>query len=178
MAQQFWVAPVGAGTAGPGAALVSSTTLTDISPAPQVTLPALTANMVGSRFRLKAFGSFSTTSTPTLLIGFYWGGVAGTALATSGAVTTASGASNYPWNADLLMEVRSTGTGGTIMCAGSVNLGSSLTAFSGVPIPSTALATVTVDTTTAKALTVGAQWGTSSASNTITCQVLNAEWVV
>jgi hypothetical protein len=173
--QQAWVAPLGAGTFGPGTALASSTALTDISPAPQITLGGNFLNYAGARMRLKAFGSFSTSGTPTLLVGFYYGGVAGVALAASGATTTGSGASSWPWNADLLLEVRTTGTSGSVMCAGAVNLGTSLTAFQGVPIPAAALATVSVDTTTAKALTVGAQWGTSSASNTITCQVLDIE---
>jgi len=171
---QTWTAPLGAGTVGPGTALASSTSLTDISPAPQVVLPANQLNNVGARLRCRAFGSFSTTGTPTLLLGFYYGGVAGTALAATGATTTGT-ASSWPWWAELLLEVRTTGSSGTVMCQGAVYLATSLTAVTTIPIPATALAAVTVDTTSAKAVTVGAQWGTSSASNTITCQVMNNE---
>lgn len=174
ISQQVWTAPVGAGTIGPGTALASSTSLTDISPTPAVTLQAGQLGNVGSRLRCRAFGSFSTTGTPTLLIGFYYGGVAGTALAATGATTTGT-ASSWPWNAELLLELRTLGSSGTVMCAGTVNLGTSLTAFSPIPIPATALASVTIDTTSSKAITVGAQWGTSSSSNTITCQVLSVE---
>jgi hypothetical protein len=38
-----------------------------------------------------------------------------------------------------------------------------------------ALRTVTWDTTAAKSITVGAQWGTSSASNTVTCDEISLE---
>ncbi len=37
------------------------------------------------------------------------------------------------------------------------------------------VATATIDTTAAKALTIGAQWGTNSASNTITCHHFGVE---
>lgn len=161
---------IGGPVGGPGTALANSTTLTDISAAPQVTLPANFLNYVGSSLRLTAFGSFSTTGTPTLLLGFYYGGVAGTALGTSGAVTTASGAVSFPWRLLMEVTVRTTGSSGTVMTSGSLLLGTALTAFSSIPVPNAALATVTVDTTTAKAITVGAQWGTASSSNTITCQ--------
>lgn len=171
--QQGWTAPVQPGTVGPGTPLASSTSLTDVSPAPQVTFPANFLNYPGARVWLHAFGTFSNTSTPTLLIGFYYGGVAGTALAATGATTTTVGATSWPWSADLWCELRGTGSSGTIMCQGNVKFPTSLTAVSEVPIPSTALATVTIDTTAAKAVTVGAQWGTNSASNTLTCQMLS-----
>ena len=56
------------------------------------------------------------------------------------------------------------------MGQGFVDIATSLTAVTRIPIPATALATVTIDTTTAKAITIGAQWGTASASNTLTVQ--------
>src|SRR5215207_4783444 len=79
-----------------GTALVSTASLTDISVAPQFTLPA---NFLqnGSALRFYASGVFSNTATPTLLLGVYFGGVAGVALATSGAVTTTTGASGCQW---------------------------------------------------------------------------------
>jgi len=150
-----------------GTALASSTTLTDVSVAPQFTLPA-NFLQAGSALRFTAFGTFSNTATPTLLLGVYYGGVAGVALAASGATTTTTGATNWPWRVELTTTIRSTGTSGTAMSQGFVDLATSLTAVARIPIPATALATVTVDTTAAKALTLGAQWGTSSASNTLT----------
>lgn len=150
-----------------GTALASSTTLTDVSVAPQFVLPA-NFLQAGSAMRFTAFGTFSNTATPTLLLGIYYGGVAGTALAATGATTTTTGATNWPWRIELTTTVRTVGSSGTAISQGFVDLGTSLTAVSRIPIPATALATVSIDTTAAKALTVGAQWGTSNASNTLT----------
>lgn len=169
MPQNSWSAilnPASAGVAG--AALASSTTLTDVSAAPQFTLGAYQL-VPGSIIRLTATGTASNTGTPTLLMGFYYGGVAGIALAASSAVTTTTAMTNWPWRLEYQGVVRSTGTAGTILGAGKFFLPTSLTAWTTRPIPETALATVAIDSTAAKTLTVGAQWGTSSASNTLTC---------
>lgn len=157
-----------------GTALASSTTLTDISQSPPVVLPA---NMLvpGSVLRFTAFGRFSTTGTPTLLLGVYYGGVAGVALAASTAITTGSGVANVPFRIELQTTIRAIGSAGSAFSQGFLDLGTSVSAVSHVPLPQTANAAVTIDTTTAKALTVGAQWGTSSASNTITLDHFYAE---
>jgi hypothetical protein len=157
------------GNGGPGAAYNTSTTLTDVSPASQYTT-APNSLYVGTVLSLHAFGSFSNTATPTLLLGFYYGGVAGIALAATSAITTTTGATNWPFEIRWKGIVRSTGTSGTIMGKGEVWIPTSLTAGAWRPIPETALATVAIDTTAAKTLTLGAQWGTSSASNTLTVQ--------
>jgi hypothetical protein len=173
---QSWESVInnGANIISSGSALASSTTLTDISPTPNLTLPA-NFLQVGSGLRLTAAGFFSNTSTPTLLLGFYYGGVAGTALAATGATTTTTGATSWPWILEWEGVVRTVGSSGTIMGNGKLFLGTSLTVFAPIPIPATAIATVTIDTTTAKAITVGAQWGTNSASNTTTCTKLIVE---
>lgn len=167
--RQYWVSPIGPFATADGTPLASSTTLTDISLAPQITLPANVLE-AGMKIQLEANLTFSTTGTPTLLVGFYYGAVAGAALAASSAVTTGSGAA--AWSAILRYRgtVRSVGSTGSIVGQGELQLGTALTTFTGRPIPEVAASrTVTIDTTAAKALTVGAQWGTSSASNTITC---------
>jgi hypothetical protein len=152
-----------------GAALATSTTLTDISAAPQFTLPA-SFLQEGSTLSLRAWGVFSTTATPTLLLGFYYGGVAGVALGTTGAITTATTLTNVPWRIQMDVDVWTDGTTGTAKTQGWCGFGTSVSAWSFLPIPNTAnTGTVTIDTTAAKVLSVGAQWGTSSASNTITC---------
>lgn len=175
MARQYWVAPLPPLHVASGTALASSTTLTDISTAPPVVVPANLPDL-GTTVRIRACGPFSTTGTPTLLLGFYLGGVAGTALAASGAITTGSGAAAWPWILEWEGRIRALGTSGSIVGQGKLYLGSSLTAFALSAIPITqALRTVTWDTTVAKSITVGAQWGTSSASNTITCDEINVE---
>ena len=160
-----------------GTALATSVTLTDISPAPQIVPSAVVLIEPGMEFEVNAYGEFSNTGTPTLLLGIYWGGVAGVALAASTAVTTTTGAAAWPWQLYYRGRIRTVGTAGTIKGEGWLNLGTSLTAMAIRNIPETAAArTATIDTTAggAKTLTVGAQWGTSSASNTVTCYDLSA----
>lgn len=169
--RQYWQAPIPPLHIAAASAYNTSVTLTDVSPLPNITLPANFLDM-GTRIEIDAYGTFSNTSTPTLLLGFYYGGVAGVALAATSAITTTTGATNWPFKLHYEGHVRSLGTAGTILGTGYIDLATSLTAYTHRPIPETALATVTIDTTTAKAITLGAQWGTSSASNTLTCHAI------
>jgi len=156
-----------------GTALANSVTLTDINPSGaggSWTVPA-NFDTNGSVFRLTAWGVFSTTSTPTLSLGFYLGGVAGAALLTTGAITTGTTLTNVPWLVEAIVVIRTTGATGSAKSRGRCEFGTSVSAISHLPMPNTAdTSTVTIDTTTAKQFTVGAQWGTANASNTITCQ--------
>lgn len=161
-----------------GTALNTSVALTDISPAPQIVPSAAVMLEPGMEFELNAYGEFSTTGTPTLLLGFYWGGVAGVALAASTAITTGTTAAAWAWSLYYRGRLRVIGTSGSIKGLGMLQLGTSLTAMAPSWIPTTqALRTVTIDTTPAgaKPLTVGAQWGTSSVSNTVTCHDLSID---
>lgn len=167
-----WSAPLNPQNCGvAGTAYASSTTITDVSAAPQYTLPANFCQLTGATvFRLTAAGVFSNTATPTLNLGFYYGAVAGTALATTGAVTTTTGATNWQWKLEALMVVRTLGSAGTAWTQGTAWFPTSATAQSTSPLPGAAPAAVTIDTTAAKVISVGATWGTSSASNTLICQ--------
>jgi hypothetical protein len=169
MPLQSWRGVLNVPGVGAGTPLTNSTTLTDISPVPQLILPA-NYLYAGQRLRITASGIYSTTSNPTLTLGGYYGGVAGTALAVTGTNATASGAASYPWQFFLDLYVRSTGTTGTLWCNGRASVGSSLTAYTDYALPSSQTQPITVNTTTANALTVGAAWGTQSSSNTITCE--------
>ena len=124
---------------------------------------------MGQKFYLVAYGIFSTTSTPNLTLGFYWGGVAGTALLTSGAIACGT-ATAWPWQIEAWVEVKTLGTSGTVWSKGWLDLGTSLTAIARTSMPATQTQPITVDTTTAKAITAGATWGAASSSNTITCE--------
>jgi hypothetical protein len=167
---QTWEALLGNVPAvGAGSALASSSSATDISPAPQVTINGGQLYL-GQRIRLIGYGIFSTTGTPNLTLGGYYGGVAGTALATTGTVATGNNAASWPWRLQLEIEVRTLGTSGTLWCNGIVYLGTSLTAMTPLWIPNSQTQPITVNTTTANALTIGATWGTPSSSNTITCE--------
>lgn len=163
--------PGGAGVVATAdaAAVASSASLLDASPAPQIVIPA-NSLFVGAKLRVVAIGKFSNTATPTLLSGLYWGGVAGTKLASTGAITTVTAAANWPYQLEAEIVCRAIGTSGSLLTWGRVRMPASLTQFQAeYPIDSAAIAAVTVDTTAAKALTLGVQWGTSSPSNTFTC---------
>lgn len=177
MSSQYWesVLTAPAHTAD-GAAYHTSTTITDISPTPNLVLPA---NYLypGSVLRVHAFGRYSTTGTPTLLLGVYYGAVAGVALAETGAITTPSGVTNITWILELDIFCRTAGTSGTVIAAGKV-FGINAATNSVNYMPATAPATATINTTAASALTIGADWGTSSALNTITCHAFYVESLV
>lgn len=152
----------------------TSTTITDVSPAPQFTLAAYQL-VPGSIIRLRAAFTASNTATPTLLVGFYYGGVAGIALAATTAITTTTAMTNWQWQMEYVGIVRTSGTSGTIIGSGAVRVPTSLTAWTIRPIPETAMATVAIDTTVAKTITVGATWSANSASNTLTVQQFTIE---
>jgi hypothetical protein len=155
-----------------GTALASSATIGTISPNsstnPPITFGANTL-FPGAAIRVTASGRFSNTGTPTLNIGLYWNGSGGTALATTGAITTTSGVTNVPWRVEALIVCRAIGSSGTLFTQGFVHGISGTTGVSVVPLPASAPAAVTVSTVAAASLDLTATWGTSSASNTITC---------
>lgn len=117
-----------------------------------------------SIIKVSAFGTFSTTGTPTLVLGTYWGT---TVLAVNVALTTASGAATLPWRLETTTMVRAAGTSGAAMTQGFLDYGTTLTATTRIPVPGIALATVAIDTTAAAALTVKATWSASSSSNIV-----------
>jgi len=167
---QSWMSNPNSPGEGAGTALTNTTVAGDISPAPQFMSQTYGAMYVGQRWRFTAHGIFSTTSTPNLTLGFYYGGVAGTALAATAATATASGAVTLPWGLELLMSVRSLGATGTAWCQGWVDFPTTLTALTRTAIPTTNVQLVTINTTTNSALTTGATWGTAASGNTITCE--------
>jgi len=127
----------------------------------------------GTKIQCEAYGEFSTTGTPTLQIGGIYGATpaaaGGTAFAQSAAITTGSGAAAWMWHWNAWGLITQIGTSGTIVISGILDLGTSLTAVAASPAPVTAAArTVTIDTTVRKSWGLGAAWGTSSASNSIT----------
>lgn len=181
MSRQFWSETVSWATAS-GTAINTSTTETILFP--NVTIPA---NFLqdGRCLRLRAFGAYGTTATPALTFAVRWGGVAGTVLAKSGASVTTSavggGASmTATWSLEVLIQVRSNGSSGTLMSNGEVTLYTSTLGTAGtvtnygmtVPVVSgstggTTPVAVTADLTADTALSLTALWGTNNAANNI-----------
>lgn len=126
-----------------------------------VTLPANFFN-VYTIVRVQARGYLSNTGTPTIRMKVKLGS---SILADTFTVTTPSGLSNTGWELRATLVCRTTGATGTIIGEGLSNTGSSF-----FTMPSGAA--TTIDTTASQNLDLTVQWGTLSASNTITCQEL------
>ena len=161
------------------AAVNTFTAFQDIYGAPQKILPKARMD-AGLVLELFAHGEYSTTGTPTASVGFW---INGAALAvptsllgqTQLAAPGGTGVTSAHWEAYWRGTLRSIGTGaagGTFKGRGWALLGATTTPFvSATPwfIPTTlALSTITFDCTADRAVGVGWQWGTSSASNTVT----------
>jgi hypothetical protein len=162
-----------------GAAFSTFTTFQDISPVPQLVIPQQMLE-VGFDLQLEAWGEYSTTGAPTLALGFWFNGAAGAAptsiLAEGPAQTAGSGVTSVQWHALWRGRLRAIGASGSFNGQGLIDLGATVATFNvAVPCPVTAAArTVAVDTTAARAIGVGAAWGTSSASNSIKVNNLSA----
>lgn len=171
MPAQTWLSvansPISGAGQGAGAVYNSSAAATDVSPAPQFISQTWGPMYQGQRWRFRGIAVASNTGTPTLNLGVYYGGVAGVALCTTGAVTTTTAMSGWQWIFEVTAEVITIGSSGTIRCYGWADIPTSSTAVTRQQMSGTAQ-DVTVNTTTNSALTAGATWGTSNASNTLT----------
>lgn len=161
-----------------GAAFNTFTTFKDVSPVP---LPVVFGWQVepGTMVQLEAEGEFSCATGVTLSIGFIWGATPGATggviLAQSAAITTGTSPTAWPWHCKYRGVVTAVGATGTIVGSGVLDLGTSLTAYSSNALPTTqALRTVTIDTSVAKQIGVGAAWGASAAGNSIKVNNLSA----
>lgn len=178
MSRQYWQESLSWATSD-GTAIANTTTETIIFP--NVTIPA---NYLqdGRVLRVVAYGRHSTTGTPTLTFRLRYGGVAGTVLAASGAITTGSAVTAAMWRLEAIIQTRSNGSSGTLFTTGVVRVGEDasstvgsatnagavdLMGSAGVATPSTASVDLTADT----ALSITATWSAASASNTLTGHV-------
>lgn len=146
------------------ASTASETTLMGAASGGITTLPA-DFYKAYTILKVQARGYVSNTGTPTLRMKFKHGA---TILVDTTAITTASGLSNTGWEFKCEIVCRGTGGSGTVMAQGDFNISSN-------HYPMVNTSTSTIDTTATQAMGFTAQWGTSSASNTITCEQLIIE---
>lgn len=164
----------------PGAALHTSTTATNILPSSAnfcftsvgygKIFPAGTLNNLGNFFTLECEGTIGTTSTPNLTLAVTMTDSAATpvvaTLATSSAVAMQAITGVRPWS--LRATFGCIATGGTATLRGIGRFDYDTAALSGgFGLVSTA--GVDCALTLANEVKLVATWGTSSASNTITC---------
>jgi hypothetical protein len=125
----------------------------------------------GRGLKLRATGKYSTTSTPTLRLRLRWGGLAGTLLADTTAITCPSAVTNALWVLDMDIITRVNGSSGSLYVNGLFFQGSSTIATTVSPVTAggfTAPATASVNLIADTALSLTGTWGTASASNTTT----------
>jgi hypothetical protein len=119
VSRQFWSESLAWATAS-GTAIASSNTETILFP--NITVPA-NYMQDGRCLRLRAFGAYGTTSTPTLTFTVRWGGVSGTVIAKSAAATLTSGVGGGAsmtamWELEAYIQVRANGATGSLMTNG------------------------------------------------------------
>lgn len=142
--------------------LANSTTETTLISATGTGTLTLPANFfrIGKIYRLTAMGFISTTGTPTLNLRNKLGS---TAIAATGAITLGNNLALALLSVDLLLTCRTVGGSGTVIAAGTAMLGAG-----GVSLYPTSGTVVTIDTTASQVINLTGEWGTASASNTLT----------
>lgn len=144
---------------------------------PNTTIPA-NYMQDGRTLQLRAIGQYSTTATPTIIFTLRWGGVAGTVLCKTAASTLPTITAGL-WDLDIMIQTRSNGSSGTLMCNGTARIHAGVAGTvasatgAGLITPLTVggvltPAAVTVDLTADTALSLTATWSAASASNTLT----------
>jgi hypothetical protein len=115
MSRQFWSETVSWATAS-GSTVNSANVETILFP--NVTIPA---NFLqdGRCLRIRAIGQWTTTaSTPTLIFNLRWGGLSGTLLCKTAAITTVASQTAAMWDLDIIVQTRTNGSSGKVMANG------------------------------------------------------------
>jgi hypothetical protein len=162
-----------------GAQILNTTSETAM--APDFTFAAGDSRIYqGAAFNVRCwFNVSNVVTTPgTLTLRLRWGGVAGTVLATTGALTLSSTArSNYSGTLDADLVWRSIGSAGSAFCMGRVTLNDVPVAADSLPQGIYTMTSAganspavvsSLDTTTSKALSVTAQFSVNTATTQLT----------
>lgn len=181
MSRQFWQETLVWATAA-GTAVANTVTETIL--VPNVVIPA-NYMQDGRLLRVRAFGAYGTTVTPTVAFAIRWGGVAGTVLGKSTAVTLTSGVGGGAsmtamWSLEALIQTRANGSSGSLFTMGEAIMYTNTAAVAGtvthyglpVPIASgttggTTPIAVTADLTVDTSLSLTALWSAANAANSI-----------
>lgn len=131
-------------------------------------------NLVGRTLRVRAFGSIANTVTPNLTMAILLGT---NVIVTSGVQATATITGTSIWRLEADIVCRTAGASGVLFGSGLFSYFTTgptvgVTWQIANPTPFTG---VTLDLTAAYALNIQATWGTSSASNNMTCHQVTAE---
>lgn len=171
---QYWVQPIPPFHTADATA-VTAVALTELSPVPQVVIPAPWLNeFAGKRLEFAASGFYTTNaSAGTYTIGLYVGpaGAIGsmTTIATSGALSYVVSQTNRPWRIEGEMQIRSLGSAGTAVAFGDIT---NVTSGAKDLFATTAGGTAAVDTTSARAIALGV---TPSVAQSIVCRYFSVK---
>lgn len=176
MPRQYWEAALPPFHVADGATATAAA-LADISPTPNVVIPAGYLEL-GQRLRFTAYGRHSSAGTPgTVVMGIYLSASAaaiasGHALAVTAATTLVASQTNRTWRFEGNASVRAVGTTGSIIgCLEVTNL----VASGNVMAPATAPAAVTYDTTLPLTVRLGVT--PSVATQSWTCHQFTVETI-
>jgi hypothetical protein len=129
----------------------------------------------GTMLKTTAFGTFSSTGTPTLTFSLT---LAATTLCTSNAIATST-VTTLPWKWETLTVVRDTGLVAAGLAVTHGHLTYNTTSVTGTVtiqcLPQIAIATVGIDTTVASVFTLNAAFSAQSASNIVVLHGFSVE---
>lgn len=171
---QYWVQPMVPFLVADGAA-VTGAVLTELSPTPQVVIPAPMLNeFAGKKLSFQAAGFYTTSATAGT---FNWGiyiGAAGaigsmTAIGTTGLISYVVSQTNRAWRLEGEVQIRTVGSSGTCIAMGDV---SNATSGAKDMLFTAAAGTAAIDTTSARAIALGI---TPSAAQSVTCRYFNVQ---
>lgn len=156
----------------------ATTSLADIGPVKALDPDDLDLSTI---VRIRARGEYTCGSTATnVTLGAYYGGAAANKplAGVSGQALTVSQTS-VPWWLEYEGEIRGTGTAGSIKGMGFLKLATSLTAWTDLPIPTTAAARTvsSLDTTTRQIVTIAASVSQTTGAPTIVCYSMTLELI-
>lgn len=167
MSRQSWSELIAWATTD-GTAIASSTTETVVFP--NITLPG-NYMQDGRTLRLYLMGRIGATGTPTMTWRLRWGGLSGTILCQSAAITLAAVTAAI-FEIQITMTTRGNGVTGSVFAAGHILWGATIKTSNTPDMMGSAGATVpaavTVDLTADTALGITGQWSANSASNSVT----------
>lgn len=176
MANQEWVNSFGPWHTADATA-VTATSLTELTPVPQILIPYPALILPGTRIRFDAYGSFTTTATQgTVTFDLRMGATAAigslTSIVATSALTWLASQTSRVWHAQGRVDIRTIGTSGTAV--GFMDVENVASAAVDTPAACAMTATTAaVNTTITNAIAIGAT--NSVASQSITCRSFTVE---
>lgn len=145
----------------------------------QLAFPAGALNSVGTRVNLKAGGVLATTGTPTFIFRSRLGGVAGSLIGASSALTAANNSTAAGWHHEAGFVVRTAGAAGVLLPDNARSMIIDAASGAGAALVSLGnngvAAVAAVDLTAAQTLVATVQMSAADPANTTTMTYFSVE---